>query len=71
MSRCVYIYPFTGPCKDCVNRGEGCHNSCSLYLQYQKDLADYKAEKEKQRNLERIINKPRTQISREKKWRYH
>lgn len=30
-------------CKNCQKRKENCHSTCEVYLQFKKDLEDYKA----------------------------
>lgn len=30
------------PCKDCENRGIGCHSRCAAYIKYKSELNDAK-----------------------------
>ena len=40
------------PCKDCKNRIVNCHSKCKLYLQYRKELDEYKEQIKQEKMLD-------------------
>ena len=39
------------PCKNCQNRKEHCHSTCEVYLQFKKDVEDYKEKVKKMKGF--------------------
>lgn len=48
----MYITPKNAPCKNCTDRAQGCHGSCTRYAEYMETCKDIR----KQRQLRREVN---------------
>ena len=55
-------------CKDCENRTPSCHCTCEDYAEYKKEMAEFKAAIEKEKDKQRVMSSYIKDNYRKRKW---